>query len=122
MSVDLDAADVIASLDTGTYAVTRRSAATYVLGRSQPGGTAPLTIDASVQPATGRDLLRLPEGRRTTETRVVYTPTPLLVGGQGTANEADLIAIDGRTWEVQLAESWPGAPGYCRAIVQVTAA
>ncbi len=122
MSVDLDAADVIASLDTGSYTVTRRAAAGYdTHGRAQASGTSTLTIDASVQPANGRDLLRLEEGRRTVETRVVYTPTQLLTGGQGSANEADLIAIDGRTWEVQLAEGWPGAPGYCRAIVQATA-
>ncbi len=122
MSVDLDAGDVIASLDTGSYTVTRRARATFDShGRAQAGGTSTLTIDASVQPASGRDLLRLPEGRRATETRVVYTPTALIVGGEGAANEADLIAIDGRTWEVQLAESWPGAMGYCRAIVQATA-
>ena len=120
MSVDLDAADVIASLDTGSYVVLRRSAAGYDdQGRAKPSSTTTLTIDASVQPASGRDLLRLPEGRRAVETRVVFTPTQLLLGGQGSANEADLISMDGRTWEVQQSEGWPGAPGYCRAIVQV---
>lgn len=120
--IDLDASDVIASLDTGSYVVTRRAAATYdTHGRAQPGGTSTITIDASVQPASGRDLLRLPEGRRSIETRVVFTPTALLVGAQGAANEADLIAIDGKTWEVQQVETWPGAVGYYRAIVQATA-
>lgn len=118
MSVTLDAGSLIASFATGTYAVTRRAKATFVQGIATPGATTPIEIAASVQPASGRDLLRLPEGRRATETRVVYTTTQLLVGSQGGTNEADLITIDGASWEVQLVESWPGAVGYFKAIAQ----
>lgn len=110
------APDLIASLSTGSYTVTRRAAATIDKGRDVPGRQTTLQISASVQPASGRDLLRLPEGRRATETQALFTTTLLLVGGQGSANEADLVSIEGRTWEVQNVQSWPG---YCRAIVQV---
>jgi hypothetical protein len=129
MPIYLDAADVIAELDTGTYTVTRRAAATTDgHGRKLPPLRTQLAIDASIQPANGRDLQRLPELRRASETRVIYTTTPLLVGGQGSANESDLLAIQAEVWfdrpglagivtvEVQHVESWPG---YCRAICQV---
>lgn len=122
MSVDLDAADLIDSLSTGTYTVTRRAAATNDgHGRAVAGSTSTLTITASVQPASGRDLMRLPEGRRTIETRVVYTTTRLLTGGQGAANEADLLTIDGASYEVEQVQTWPGAVGYYRCIVQARA-
>ena len=111
-------ADDIDALATGTYTVTRRAVATFAAGRAVAGATSTLTVTAAAVPATGRDLLRLPEGRRATETRIVFTTTALLVGGQGSANDADLVGIDGRTWEVQQVESFPG---YYRAIVQATA-
>lgn len=119
----MNPADLINDFATGTYAVTRRAAATFdSRGRAVAGGTVPLTITASVQPAKGRDLLRLPEGRRSNETRVVFSATQLLVGEQAASNESDLISIDGQTWEVQHSESWrlPGGDApYWRAIVQV---
>lgn len=121
MSIDLDASDVIDSLGTGNYSVTRRAATSFNHGRAQAGPVQSVfTIDASVQPASGRDLLRLPEGRRSTETKVVFTATQLQVGQEAGASEADIVDIDGRRWEVQLAESWPGTTGYWRCIVQAT--
>jgi hypothetical protein len=122
----MDAADLIDSFATGyTYAVTRRAKAkSDGRGRMLPGASSSLTIEASVQPASGRDLMRLPEGRRSVETRVVFTATQLLVGAQNAAFESDLIAIEGRTWEVQQVASWnpsPTAdPAYWRCIVQAT--
>lgn len=68
----LDVADLVASFTTGTYTVTRRVAATYTAGIATPGATSTFTIVAAVVPASGRDLLRLPEGRRSTETKTIY--------------------------------------------------
>ena len=118
----MDLPDIIQSFGTGTYLVTRRAKAVFVAGRATPGATTTISIEASVQPATGRDLLRLPEGRRTQETRLVYTTTRLTPGAQGAAYEADLVLIEGNTWEVQHVETWHQAPGTdptaYRAIVQ----
>lgn len=112
------AVDVIDTFATGeAYIVTRRKTGTIQNGRNVPGGHSTLEIVASVQPASGRDLLRLPEERRATETRVIFTATQLLVGGQGAAFEADLVTIDGVQWEIQNVENWPG--GYTRAMAQV---
>jgi hypothetical protein len=118
----VDAADLIDSFLTGSYTVTRRATAIMVdgIGEQQPAST--LSIDASVQPASGRDLQRLPEGRRTIETRIVFTITELFAGGQGVQYEADQVEIDGDQWEVQQVQPWRSSPssdiGYYRAIVQ----
>lgn len=125
----MDSFDVLDSFTTGTYTVTRRPRATVGGdGVFQPGAPTTFTIGdgtpfpASVQPASGRDLLRLPEGRRSIETRVVYTNFELQTGGQATAFEADRIEIEGDSWEVQQLAPWRPSPesdvGYVRAIIQ----
>lgn len=107
----MDIAALIQSFSTGTYSVTRRTVGAVVRGVSQPTVDASLMITASIQPATGQDLLRLPEGRRTNLTRVIFTTTELLTGDQGEPNEADLVIIDGLSWEVQHVERWQDADG-----------
>ena len=121
----MDAASLTLSFGA-PYVVTRRA----VLGAGFDAHGQPLpptpsmtfSIIASVQPASGRDLLRLPEARRALETRVLFTVTQLLDGGQGAAFEADRVSIDGQDWEVQQVQRWLGTPGvdvaYWRCIVQ----
>lgn len=122
----MDLPDLISSFSTepagATYPVTRRPASTIDdNGRVVPSAnTSVVPIIASIQPATGRDLMRLPEGRRSIETRVVYTVTKLLTGYSGAPHEADWIDFDGQTWEVQHVEQWlqtGGDPAY-RCVVQ----
>lgn len=93
------------------YKVTRRGAATFQHGIAVPASARPFEtfcITASVQPASGHVLLRLPEGRRETATVRVLTTDYLQVGGQGVAYEADLIDLEGIAWEVQDVKKWPG--------------
>jgi hypothetical protein len=110
--------DLIDSFSTGPYVGTRTQTSGVHNGREVPGKKTKFTVDiACVQPAGGRDLLRLPEERRATETRVMFTKTPLQVGGQGAALEADRITLeDGKLWEIQSVESWMG---YTKALLQV---
>ncbi len=117
MSVDLDGADLIDSFSTGTYQVTRRSAGTFVNGIATPGAESTFSIVAAVVPTPGKELLRLPELRRSIETKTVYTATTLTVGVQG-GNDADLILLDGEQWEVQVSGQWPGNSGFSVALVQ----
>lgn len=106
---------------TGKYTVIRRHAATSAKGKSKASTVAPdeFEVTASVQPATGRDLQRLPEGRRTEETKTVITTTRLQVGGQGAEYEADRVVIDGAEWEAQNVKDWPG---HCECLVQLASA
>lgn len=94
-----------------SYTVTRRVRAKMVNGRAVPGATSMFTIVASVQPSSGRELLLLPELRRTQEARTVYTTTRLYTGGQSDPFEADQIAIGPNEWEVQFSNPWLGTPG-----------
>jgi len=50
---------------------------TYVNGLYVPGSATSLTIEASIQPASGRHISALPEGQRAEETRIVWTKTRL---------------------------------------------
>lgn len=121
----MDVQGLIESFLTGTYTVTRVSGIAYVNGRASAGSTSTLSIDASVHPAAGNDLLRLPEGQRTIETRIVFTTTELKEGSEGSTYKADKVSIDGALWEVQTVESWRPDPGtdapYFRCIVQAVA-
>jgi len=106
----MDVVGLISDFATGTYTVSRRTKALIVRGRAVPATATTFTAVASVQPASGRDLLRLPEGRRSEETRVIYTTTQLYPGTQAGAYEADQISINGISWEVQHVETWAESP------------
>lgn len=98
-------ADVIDAFPTsdgegdGVYLVTRRAKGTYTNGRfSGPGTSTTIRITASVQPVDGKDLVVIPDGQRTDESRKVYTATQLLTRTPTT--EPDLITIGGEPWAV----------------------
>lgn len=87
----------------------------YENGRFVAGEQTELEITASVQPASGRDLQRLPEGQSTRETISVWSPAELRTATDAAGASADRIEWQGRVYEVQLVEPW--APGqYWRAV------
>lgn len=104
----MDLASLIESFATGIYAVTRRTspAQRFIRGVAQPTSDIVINIRASVQPASGADMLRLPELRRVNETRVVFTTTQLHISDAGDGVQADIISIDGLPWEIQHVETW----------------
>lgn len=112
----MNLASVIASFSTGSYIVTRRPVPVYEPdGRLQAETTTTLTITAAVQPLQGGpELQRLSEGNRLTDVRVIFTTTLLQ------ANPADVVAIDGASWEVQSVENWYPVAGFYRAVAQKT--
>ena len=65
-----------------------------------------MSITGSASPASGKDLLTLPEGRGTREVRVLFSTTLLYTGGQGESYEADTVSIGGVTYEVTQAQTW----------------
>jgi hypothetical protein len=107
----VDIASLIASFSQGTYAVIRTAAATPTRGVYVAGATSTFNITAAVVPASGNELMSLPEGQRTRETRIVFTTTPLQLGGAGKTYESDHVQIDGESWSCERVERWinPGA-------------
>lgn len=117
----MDLTDVIASFATGTYTVTRRSASAYGSdGRLDAPTTTTFTVTAVVHPAgslesSGRELERLSEGFQTRETLTMWTPIELKT--QASSQDADRVAIDGDTWEVQRVERWNILGAYWRVFL-----
>jgi hypothetical protein len=90
---------------SGTYTVSRYAAPAWVAGVATKATPSTLSIVASVQPVSGREIAALPEGRRANEVRVVYTSTALRTEGVS-GGSADTISIDGEVWEVFKLETW----------------
>ncbi len=95
---------VIARMSTGTYTVTRRTAATYdASGALVAGSTTTLTINASVQngfatASAGRTMRTLPEAQHSDDVRVLFTTTELRP--RTPTVDADRVTIDGEAFEV----------------------
>lgn len=110
-------ASTITRLSGGTtLTVTRGASGTYTAGRLTPGETTTLTIAANVQPASGRDLLRLPEGLRTRETIAIWTAAELRTADEDAGTPADRVAYGGATYQVENVEGWGVLGGYRKAI------
>jgi len=108
----MDLSSVVLALSSGTYTVTRRTASAYDTdGLLTAPTTSTLSATGSLQPASGRDLQRLPEGMRTREARVFFTPTLLRCD----VGEPDTLAADGDTWEVSNVEAWGTLGSYYKA-------
>lgn len=84
----------------------RRAAGSYVAGLWVDGAPTDADIVASVQPASGRDLLRLPEGLRTRSTVAVITDDDLQTANETNEQTADRIVHLGEEWEVVTVEVW----------------
>lgn len=116
-----DLSSTVLGFATGTYSVTR---AAY---RANPYGTdgkliAPSTTTVSaracVQPATGRDLQRLPEGLRARDVVALWSVDELLTARPG--QEPDIVTIDGASWQVEHVERWDQLGSYWRAVLVKT--
>lgn len=108
--------DVVESMATGTYTVTRRDLGTYAMGRAAAATPSTFSTKLVVQPVDGNTLMRLPEGMRAEEIRAVWSPVELRT--QSAAGQPDSISIDGDDWEVQSLNGWSAAGGYWKALVK----
>lgn len=75
-------------------------------GRWTPGAATSTTIEASVQPASGKVLATLPEGERSRDPRTIFTFDPLRVASQFDGTDADRLTIDGASYEVRELTDW----------------
>lgn len=101
MIPDVAALGALTVLAEETLTIDRPGATTYTLGRAADGADTQATIAATVQPATGRDLLRLPEGQRSEET--------VLVLSLGELRLRDRFTRGGSTYEIKHVKPWGGS-------------
>lgn len=102
------ASDLIASFSENVTLVRYDSDGAFVDGTYVPGDTTESTIEMSVQPLSGKDLLNLPEGQRNRRLMKGYTAEELIVGEEATGQKADRIEYNDTTFEVQTVERWRG--------------
>lgn len=108
--------DVLALLGTGTYSVTRPTTPTLVSGRVVQGvASVPFSTAGSIQPLSGRDLQRLPEGDRATEQFWYFTSTRLQTADAASGQVADVVDVGGESFEVQSVEDWSASGSFYRA-------
>jgi hypothetical protein len=106
----MDLSGAITNLASDSISVSRPAAATYdSKGRLVNNGTAStFSARASVQPATGKDLLRMPEGLRTTDLQAIFCATELKTG--------DLVTLPEGVYQVQHVEVWARSGNFYRAV------
>ncbi len=105
----------------------------YTVTRYQEQGTTdgiadPVVVDstfpivASIQPATGKDLQRLPEGLRTSEVLAVWTKTFLRVLGtvqvSGNRQPPDTLVYESETYQIETCDRWVQAGNYFKVLAR----
>jgi hypothetical protein len=100
--------------------VTRAAASAYdVNGRVSLGSASSFSIQAAVQPATGRDLMRLPEAFRVSDVQAVWSPVPLRTFDQPSATPADVLTLaNGAIYQVEHVEDWSGNGTYFKVLAR----
>ena len=103
---------IFAHLGSRRYIVTRFAPGDYggavENGRFRPGPSDTFKVRAMIQPMTGEQLLRLPEGERTRERIVIFTAEQLRTTRQSEVAMADRVAYRGEQFEVESVEAWAG--------------
>lgn len=113
----VDGSEMVNDFATGIYDVERFEPGAYPGGVYTPAGSTILHVKALVMPAGGQELLRLPEGDRTTESFTVLSVTELKTNE--TISQADRITIPPRgVFEVRVVEDWTAAGGFYKYLVQ----
>lgn len=93
-----------------TFSIQRRTGSYQNGAWIDDPNSAPISATGTVQPARGKDLLRLTEGRRGEEALRIITRTQLF-GPQplGSASRADVVVWGGANFEVEAVETYDGA-------------
>jgi hypothetical protein len=95
----IDVSDVVASLAEGTYQFTQFGPGSYnASGIAVKGSSTIINVIASIQIISGRELLRLSQGRRNEEWIKIFTLTQLFT--EGTNQGATYVSFNGENYEV----------------------
>ena len=83
------------------FSVKRTVAGSYVNGVYVEGAETTITIQASVQPVSGQDLVAIPEGRRASDMVKIYTDSDLFgQGDAGSGQSPDRLTYRGADYEI----------------------
>lgn len=110
-------ADIIRSMGGKPYQVTRSGGGEYVKGEWVEIAQQTLQIVASIQPLSGREIERLPEGDRIRESKKGYFVEAVRPSSEITGAAADLVLIEGKQFQVYNVEPWPH---YWKALLVAT--
>lgn len=112
-----DMSGVLKSFGLISCTVTRRASNGYdAHGRSVPSTNSTVLILAHVQPLSGRELERLPEGLRTREVRALWTESRLELPEGSTLS--DLVELPDRSsWEVHAREDWSSFGNFLKYLI-----
>ena len=111
-------ADAIASLGSALYAVTRRSASVVGSnGKAVAPNASTLQVEGMVQPLSGREVDRLPEGLQAREVRAFWTLATLQAPDQDAGTLGDHIVFEGLAWEVVGQDNWQLLGNYNRYLI-----
>lgn len=76
-------------------------------GHYTPNTPTTFTVQANIQPTSGRDLQRLPEAFRTKEIIKLFSRDALQTEDSNAGTPADLVTFNGLQYEVQSVQPWP---------------
>jgi hypothetical protein len=94
------------------------SAQSFTDGKRDAQTPTELTIYAMIQPASGRDLLRLPEGLRSGEVIAIWTETELRLENEAEQLRPDEVGYKGQSYQVESIENWSDAGNYYKALAR----
>lgn len=112
----LNAFSLIASFSEAIV-ISRKAAGTYASGVYVDGATTTINAAASVQPLSGREQLSLPELQHGKEVCKIYTSTPIYSVDESVAKKADIITLQGKSFEVQRVEKWEYSFSFYKALL-----
>lgn len=104
-----DLSDAIAEMETGSYRIRRPAGQTTTKGRVTQNPPTIHQAPGSLQPLTGRELQRLPEGMRDREVRAFFTAFQI--------KSKDVLEADGFDWEVDSVSDWSVLGNFYRALM-----
>lgn len=83
------------------FTIKRTVAGAYVNGVYVEGAESTITIQASVQPISGTDMVVIPEGRRASDIVKIYTDSDLFgQGDAGSGQSPDRLVYRGADYEI----------------------
>ena len=112
-----DLTDLLYDEDLGSVEVLRiRATGSLVKGRWVSGGAATVAGAGIFQPASGEEVERLPEGRRSRKVMTLWTALELRAV-EADGPPSDKVKIDGDIYDVDLKADWDPAGGFARYII-----